>query len=96
MGREQGIDEARLCALADHAASALFDAREKAALAYADAITLNNSVHDDIFATVRANFSEDAIVALTAAITWEICASKFNRALEIEAQGVCLITKTEV
>ena len=28
------------------------------------------------------------IVELTATITWEICAAKFNRALEIEGQGI--------
>jgi alkylhydroperoxidase family enzyme len=78
--------------LAEHATSELFDARTKAALAYADAMTTSQVVADSVFERVREHFSEDAIVALTAAIAWEICASKFNRALEIEAQGICLIT----
>ncbi|MBI3667270.1 MAG: carboxymuconolactone decarboxylase family protein, partial [Acidobacteria bacterium] len=33
-------------------------------------------------------------VELTATITWEICAAKFNRALEIEAQGVCRVARS--
>jgi len=95
VGREQGMDEAKILALPEHSASPLFDAQEKAALAYADALTESNTVSDEIFARLRDRFSDDAIVALTAAIAWEICASKFNRALEIEAQGICLITKPE-
>src|SRR5579872_891424 len=95
VGREQGASEAQLRALPDHAASPLFSAGQKAALAYADAIVLETSVPETVFDRLRAEFPEDAIVALTAAIAWELCASKFNRALEIEAQGVCLITKPE-
>jgi len=40
---------------------------------------------------VRVHYSDDEIVELTAAISWELCVSKFNRALEIEAQGICLL-----
>lgn len=75
--------------------SPFFSPAEKAALAYADTIARADSVPDAVFADVRAHFSADAVVALTAAICWELCASKFNRALGIEAQGVCLVTRPE-
>lgn len=95
MGREQGATQEQLRDLGSHATSPLFSSSEKAVLAYADAITQADSVPDAVFDQVRAHFSADALVALTAAICWELCASKFNRALGIEAQGVCLITTRE-
>lgn len=50
-----------------------------------------NTVGEEVFAAVRLHFHEDEIVELTAVIAWEICAAKFNRALEIEGQGICFI-----
>jgi len=80
-----------LGALADPKQSALFSDRERAALAYGEAITLANTVSDDIFDNVRRHFNDDEIVELTAVITFEICVAKFNRALEIEGQGICTV-----
>ncbi len=91
VSRADGISDAELATLADPGASALFSERERAALAYAEAISTSNSVGEDLFERVGQHFTEDEIVELTATITWEICAAKFNRALEIEAQGVCRI-----
>ena len=69
-----------------------FDARERVALAYADAMTLTGSeaydADDALFETLRRHFSEDEIVALTAIIAWENASSRFNRALRIPAQGL--------
>jgi alkylhydroperoxidase family enzyme len=83
------LDE--LGALSDPANNPMFSDGERAALAYAESITTANSVPDDVFRNVRQQFSDDEIIELTATITWEICAAKFNRALEIEAQGICMI-----
>jgi alkylhydroperoxidase family enzyme len=58
----------------------MFSDRERAALAYAESITTASSVPDDLFSNVTQLFSQDEIVELTATITWEICAAKFNRA----------------
>ena len=69
----------------------MFSEREHAALAYAESITTASSVAEDLFTNVRQHFTEDEIIELTATITWEICAAKFNRALEIEGQGICMI-----
>ncbi len=69
-----------------------FDARERAAFAYTDAMTLTGSdaydADDALFETLRRHFSDDEIVALTAIIAWENASSKFNRALRIPAQGL--------
>ncbi len=43
---------------------------------------------ESVFEEVRRYFPEAEILELTATITFEICAAKFNRALEIE-WGVC-------
>ena len=91
MGRADGVSDAELDALADYERSPLFSERDCAALRYAEAITQRTTVPEALFGLVRHNFTEDEIVELTATITWEICAAKFNRALEIEAQGVCRV-----
>jgi alkylhydroperoxidase family enzyme len=91
VGRGDGIQEEDLAALAAYSGHPAFTARERAALAYAESMTGGNQVPDDLFARVRSHFSEDETVELTAIIAWEICAAKFNRALEIEGQGICLL-----
>ena len=93
MGRADGVSDAELDALADYKRSPLFDDRDRAALEYAEAITVAGTVPDELFARVQRHFGEDAIVELTATITFEICAAKFNRALEIEGQGMCRVAR---
>lgn len=89
MGSELGVSEEKILALDGYAESPLYEAREKAALEYADAITLSDrDVSDDLFARVRGSFDDDALVELTAAIAWENSSSKFNRALRVPSQGL--------
>ena len=88
MGRTQGITEAELRALAA-GDLARFDTREQAALEYANAVAVSNTIEDELFEPLRAHFSEGEIIELTAAIAFEICVAKFNRALEIEWDGAC-------
>ena len=52
-------------------------------------VAVTNPVAEEIFAPVRAHFSEEEIIELTATITFEICVAKFNRALEIEWNTAC-------
>jgi alkylhydroperoxidase family enzyme len=85
------VTDAELDALAEYGGSPLFGDRDRAALRYAETIVREGSVPDEVFAPVREHFNQDEIVELTTTITWEICAAKFNRALEIEAQGVCRV-----
>jgi alkylhydroperoxidase family enzyme len=84
VGSAAGVSDEKLEALADYAASPLFDERERVALEYADAITLSDrDVDDALFARVRQHFGEDELVELTATIAWENCSSKFNRAFRV-------------
>ena len=80
-----------LDALADPSRAALFSDRDRAALAFAEAIANTNAVSAPIYENLRQHFTNDEIVELTAVITFEICAAKFNRALEIESQGICAV-----
>lgn len=43
---------------------------------------------DALFDRVRRFFDDDALVELTAVISWENSSSKFNRALRVPSQGL--------
>lgn len=89
---QAGASEAKIRAVPESATSELFDERERAALAFAAAMTITGQkVTDDIFARARAHFGEAEIVELTAAVALENFRSKFNVALGIEAQGFCIL-----
>jgi alkylhydroperoxidase family enzyme len=84
-----GVSDDKILALAHYPASPLFDERERAALGYADAITLSDQdVDDALFERLNAHFDAPAIIELTAVIAWENASSKFNRALRIGSQGL--------
>jgi len=86
---QAGASEAKI---AEAATSDLFVEGEKAALEYAEAMTFTDrKVTGELFARVRAHFSEAQIVELTAAAALENFRSKFNVALGIEAQGFCVM-----
>jgi alkylhydroperoxidase family enzyme len=86
---ELGVPDAKILALADYATSPHYDAAERVVLEYADAITLSDrDVDDDRFARLRAHYTDDQIVELTATIAWENASSKFNRALRVPSQGL--------
>ena len=90
MGSAAGVSDAKLLALGDHALHPLFTEAERAALAYADAMTrTDQDVDEALFARLRDHFDDDAIVELTAAtIAWENASSPFNRALRVPSPGL--------
>lgn len=89
MCSELSVSEDKILALDDYETSDHFSPAEKAALAYADAITLSDrDVDDELWRRVREHFDDDAVIELTAAIAWENASSKFNRALRVPSQGL--------
>jgi len=64
----EGLPRAESEALADWQNSKFFSARERAALAYADAMTRDIAVPDAVFDALRPHFSEREIVDLTVLI----------------------------
>ena len=65
--REHGETEERIYLLDAWRGSPLYSDRERAALAWTEAVTLVSQTHvpDDVFETVRAQFSEDEVAKLT-------------------------------
>ncbi len=86
----RGVSEAKLWALDDWRASNLFSARERVALDYAEAMTRTDlGVSDELMASVREHFDDDALIELTALIAFQNLSSKFNAALGVAPQGFC-------
>ena len=89
---QAGASEDKVREVTSAAKSAHYTEGERAAIAYAEAMTITGErVTDALFARVRACFDEAQIVELTAAVALENFRSKFNVALGIEAQGFCTI-----
>lgn len=89
-GLKRGLTEAHLAALVDFEASPLFDDRIKAALAYATAVT-KNETNANLMTRLKNYFNDDAIIELTALIAFQNLSTKFNSALGVAAQGFCNI-----
>ena len=89
---QAGASEDKVRAVESAEKSPLYADSERAAVAYAEAMTITGQrVSDALFARVRAHFDEAQVVELTAAVALENFRSKFNVALGIEAQGFCTI-----
>lgn len=80
---QEGMTQAQLDALPDWEGSALFDATERAVLAYCDAMTRLVHVPDDVAAAVRGMFPPRQLVELTATIAGYNCVSRVLEALHI-------------
>jgi AhpD family alkylhydroperoxidase len=79
----EGMTEEQLDALDGWEAASCFDARERAVLAYTDAMTRHIQVPDDVFAAVRAEFDDRRLVELTATIAAYNMVSRFLEALHV-------------
>ena len=87
MSSELGVSDEKILALDEYATSPLYEERERAALEYAERMTITDQdVDEELFSRLRGFFDEDALVELTAAIAWENSSSKFNRALRVPSQ----------
>ena len=76
-------------------ASSLFSEMERAALEYAERMTITGEkVWDELWARLRGHFSEAQMVELTAAVALENFRSKFNVPLGVESQGFCVLPKS--
>ncbi|MBA5979285.1 carboxymuconolactone decarboxylase family protein [Pseudomonas sp. MD195_PC81_125] len=83
--RRAGESERRLYAIAVWRDSGFFNPRERAALAWAEAVTLlaESHVPDDLYQLAKAQFSEAELVDLTMAVTtinsWNRLAVSFRQ-----------------
>lgn len=90
---QQGLSQQQIDDIDQFAGSDAFSAREQLALEYAERITMSDQdVDEAFFAKLQNEFREPAqIVALTAIVAFENFRSKFNHALLVESNGVCLV-----
>ena len=79
----EGATDQHVSALEAWQASPLFDATERAVLAYTDAMTREVQVSDELFAEVERHFDPQELVELTATIAGYNLVSRFLVALQI-------------
>jgi len=86
--RMDGLDVDRLKHVDDYATSPLFSDDERAAIAYADAMTTDpHLVTDEQVADLRRRFGDDGVMELTYQIGVENMRARMNTALGITEQG---------
>ena len=89
---KRGVAQEKLAALTQFESSSHFSEREKAALAYAEAVTCSDrQPAAEHFARLRRHFDDTTIIELTALIAFQNLSSKFNAALGVEPQGFCVV-----
>lgn len=72
--------------------SDLFDEKEKVVLEYTEAVTYTDQqVTDELVDRLKGFFDDDGVVELTGLIAFQNLSSKFNSALDVPAQGFCII-----
>lgn len=88
VGRSEAIEDDKLSNVARYGTDPRFSPRERAALAYAEMVTISpNDIDDELFAELRRHFSEREIVEITAQAALENYRARFNRSLRIEDDG---------
>ena len=83
----EGLTRAQLDALESWEASPHFSAAQRAVLAYADAMTREIHVRDEVFDGLRAHFDQRELVELTATIAGYNLVSRFLEALAIDPEA---------
>ena len=82
----EGLSTGQVAAIADWQPSNLFSARQRALLAYTDAMTREIDVPDPVFAEVRRHFSERQTVELTMLIGAYNMLTRFLQALSVDPE----------
>lgn len=90
---QQHMTLEKLDALPQYRTSALYSARERAALAYVEEATRSKRVSDATFAELRHHFDEREIVEITWLNAIENYYNLINLPLGIESDGLCAIAE---
>ncbi len=88
---EHGVDLQKLRGATEYASSDQFSAAERAALAYAEAVTEDVHVDDATFEALQAHFSEREIVEITWLCATENYYNRLNGPLGIGSDGLCSV-----
>ena len=84
--RKEGTSAEQIAALKAWQVSPLFDAAERAVLAYTDTMTKQVQVPDELFAEVQKHFDAQDLVELTATIAGYNLVSRFLEAMQLQHQ----------
>jgi alkylhydroperoxidase family enzyme len=76
--------------------SSQFSPRERAALLFAEELTLYKKISDETFAEAQNHFTERELVEIAWAVTREHIYNLMNRAFDIESDGFCQIPEPSV
>jgi 4-carboxymuconolactone decarboxylase len=88
VARQSGLTDDELKDLVDWRAGERLGERDKLVLEYADAVSGTPcDVSDELFDRLRAEFDEEQLVELTAAIAWENWRARFNWAFGLGKEG---------
>jgi AhpD family alkylhydroperoxidase len=89
---KRGVSKEKTAFLATWREHDDFDARERAALEMTEAMTYSDrEVDAELITRLRGFFDENGLVELTGLIAFQNMSSKFNAALDIPAQGFCVL-----
>lgn len=86
LAEPEGLTVADCDALADWEAATQFSPRERAALAYADSMTRDIAVPDEIYAALRRHFDDRETVELTVLIGTYNLHARVMQALEVDLE----------
>ena len=84
---KEGATREQIAALKAWQVSPLFDAAERAVLAYTDTMTKEIQVPDELFAEVQKHFDAQELVELTAAVAGYNLVSRFLEAMQVHRQN---------
>ena len=84
---KEGASAEQIAALKAWRDSPLFDAAERAVLAYTDTMTEKIQVPDELFSQVQAHFDAQDLVELTATIAGYNLVSRFLEAMQVHQQS---------
>lgn len=76
--------------------SHLFTTAEKAALLFAEELTMNKKISDPTFTEAQKHFTERELVEIAWAVTREHIYNLMNRAFDIESDGLCQIPESHI
>ena len=88
--------EEKVLSVATYKTSPLFSTPEKAALLFAEELTLYKKISDTTFAEAQKHFTERELVEIAWAVTREHIYNLMNRAFDIESDGLCQIAEPSV
>ena len=86
MAQKAGMTAQQIAAIADWRGSPAFNARERAILAYVDAMTRDLEVPDEVFAALREHFDERGVVELSIFVGCYNMHTRVMRALRLDPE----------